>query len=177
MNTVTDLQSLLKFNLPSGHIWLDEQRMLLMHARALGALRKELFETLGLKRARGLLIRLGFASGIRDGQMALKHRRPGSSVEEAFMLGPQLHTLEGMVQVEKLSLEINLPTKHFYGEFVWKNSWEDEAHVADYGQGDEPACWTMIGYASGYTSAFMGRLVLFREMECMSQGDSQCLIV
>lgn len=177
MNTVTDLQSLLKFNYPSGHIWLDEQRMLLMHARALGALRKELFETLGLKRARGLLVRLGFASGVRDGQMALKHRRPGGSVEEAFMLGPQLHTLEGMVQVEKLSLEINLPTKHFYGEFVWKNSWEDEAHIADYGQGDEPACWTMIGYASGYTSAFMGRLTLFREMECMSQGDSQCMII
>jgi len=40
MNTVTDLQSLLKFNLPSGHIWLDEQRMLLMHARALGAYAK-----------------------------------------------------------------------------------------------------------------------------------------
>ena len=27
--------SLLRFNAASGHIWLDEQRMLLLHARAL----------------------------------------------------------------------------------------------------------------------------------------------
>ena len=44
--------SLLRFNAGTGHIWLGEQRMLLLHARALAALRKELFNSLGVERAR-----------------------------------------------------------------------------------------------------------------------------
>ncbi len=53
--------SLLRFNAGTGHIWLDEQRMLLLHARALAALRKELVDSLGVERTRGLLMRMGFA--------------------------------------------------------------------------------------------------------------------
>jgi DNA-binding NtrC family response regulator len=169
--------SLLRFNAGTGHIWLGEQRMLLMHARALAALRKELFDSLGVERARGLLVRMGFASGVNDGELALKKRRAGMATEEAFMLGPKLHTAEGIVAVRKVSMEIDVARGHFVGEFLWDNCWEDEAHIADFGIGEEPACWTQIGYASGYTSAFMGRLVLFKEVECRGQGDAYCRIV
>lgn len=172
-----DPLSLLRFSAASGHIWLDEQRMLLLHARALAALRKELFDSLGVERARGLLVRMGFASGRHDGELAVKQRGGGKSNEEAFLLGPQLHALEGAVSVEKVALEMDLATGHFFGDFLWTNSWEDEANIADFGFGEEPACWTQIGYASGYTSAFMGRLVVFKEMECRSQGDSRCRII
>ena len=48
-----DLLSLLRFNADSGHIWLDEHRMMLLHTRALAELRKELLDSLGVKRARG----------------------------------------------------------------------------------------------------------------------------
>lgn len=174
---VTNPLSLLRFNASTGHIWLDEQRMLLLHARSLGALRKELFDSLGVERTRGLLVRMGFASGRRDGEMSLKQRQAGKSTEEAFMLGPQLHAIEGVVSVEKVQLEINLATGHYLGEFLWENSWEDEANIADFGFGDEPACWTQIGYASGYTSAFMGRFIVYKEVECRSQGDARCRIV
>jgi transcriptional regulator with GAF, ATPase, and Fis domain len=170
--------SLLRFNGETGHIWLGEQRMLLVHARALAALRKELFDSLGVERARGLLVRMGFASGMHDGELAVKRRRDGGvSTEDAFLLGPKLHTAEGIVSVKKVAMEIDLARGHYFGEFLWENCWEDEAHIADFGFGDEPACWTQIGYASGYTSAFMGRLVLFKEVECRAQGDSRCRIV
>jgi DNA-binding NtrC family response regulator len=169
--------SFLQFSTGSGHIWLEEQRMLLLHARALGDLRKELFDSLGVKRARGLLVRMGFASGMRDGELAVKRRRAGMETREAFMLGPQLHGAEGVVKVEPVQLEIDLRQRHFLGEFLWLNSWEDEAHVADFGLGDEPACWSQIGYASGYTSAFMGRLVVYKELECRGQGDANCRIL
>ena len=59
-----ELLSLLRFNAGSGHIWLDEQRMLLLHARAFAELRKELLDSLGVERARGLLVRMGFASAL-----------------------------------------------------------------------------------------------------------------
>ena len=172
-----DLLSRLRFNAGSGHIWLDEHRMLLLHTRALAELRKELLDSLGVQRARGLLIRMGFASGQRDGELAVKERRAGMPVDQAFMLGPQLHTIEGAVLVEKISLELDMATKHFFGEFLWTNSWECEAHIADFGYGEEPQCWQQIGYASGYTSAFVGRLVVFKEIECRSMGDSHCRIV
>ncbi|HET7835164.1 MAG TPA: XylR N-terminal domain-containing protein, partial [Variovorax sp.] len=172
-----ELLSLLRFNAGSGHIWLDEQRMLLLHARAFAELRKELLDSLGVERARGLLVRMGFASGQRDGELAVKERRAGLRTEDAFMLGPRLHSIEGIVSVEMIKLEMDLENKTFFGEFVWENSWECEAHVADFGYGDDPQCWSQIGYASGYTSAFMGRLVVFKEVECTSMGDSRCRIV
>ena len=172
-----DLLSLLRFNADSGHIWLDEHRMMLLHTRALAELRKELLDSLGVKRARGLLIRMGFASGQRDGELAVKERRGGMPVEQAFMLGPQLHSIEGAVLVEKIHVELDMASKHFFGEFLWTNSWECEAHIADFGYGEDPQGWQQIGYASGYTSAFVGRLVAFKEIECRSMGDSQCRIV
>jgi hypothetical protein len=51
----------------------------------------------------------------------------------------------------------------FVGEFTWHHSWEAYAHLQMMGRSDEPVCWLLLGYASGYTSGFMGRLVLFQE--------------
>ncbi|VTU45797.1 sigma-54-dependent Fis family transcriptional regulator [Variovorax sp. PBL-E5] len=175
--TVGELLSLLRFSAGSGHIWLDEQRMLLMHARALAELRKELLDSLGIERARGLLVRMGFVSGQRDGEVAVRERQAGLRAEDAFMLGPRLHSIEGIVSVQKVQLDFDIASKHFYGEFLWENSWECEAHVAEFGCGEDPQCWSQIGYASGYTSAFMGRLIVFKEVECTSMGDSRCRIV
>ncbi|MEJ8857503.1 sigma 54-interacting transcriptional regulator [Variovorax robiniae] len=172
-----ELLSLLRFNAGSGHIWLDEQRMLLLHAQAFRELRRALLDTLGVERARALLVHMGFASGQRDGELAVRERRAGMRTEDAFMLGPRLHSIEGIVHVEKVHLEMDLATQHFYGEFLWENSWECEAHVADFGCGEDPQCWSQIGYASGYTSAFMGRLIVYKETECKSMGDSRCRIV
>ena len=63
---------------------------------------------------------------------------------------------------------------HWYGDFLWPESFEAEAHIARYGIGAIPACWFEIGYASGYTSAFMGRPILYREIECRALGHARC---
>jgi hypothetical protein len=57
------------------------------------------------------------------------------------------------------------------------NSYEAEVHVREYGQTHDSVCWMQIGYASGYTSAFMGRFILFKEVECAATGRNQCRIV
>ena len=44
-------------------------------------------------------------------------------------------------------------------------------------QHNEPVCWTQIGYACGYSSAFMGRPILFKETECVGMGHANCRIV
>jgi Activator of aromatic catabolism len=58
-----DLRRMVHFSAGDGRIWLANQRMLLVHAAALGALRGELMRTIGREQTRRLLLRAGFASG------------------------------------------------------------------------------------------------------------------
>ena len=61
-----EIQSRLKFSPDSGQIWLDSQRMIMVHTAAMSSLRQELIESMGRQRARGVLTRMGYASGVRD---------------------------------------------------------------------------------------------------------------
>jgi hypothetical protein len=173
---IADLAERLHFSPAEGRIWLDDSRMILLRTQAFGALRQELIESLGIESARGLLTRMGYLAGSKDAALVPKVR-PGASQADMFMVGPQLHGLEGVVRVEPVRLEIDSANGHFYCEVIWHDSAEDEAHMAIYGVGAEPACWMQLGYASGYSSAFMGKRILFREVECMSAGASHCRIV
>jgi len=169
-----DLSARLRFCPKDGRIWLDEQRMLLLHLSALAGLRHELVTSLGIPAARGLLTRMGYASGCKDAQLAKRLR--GNTVQ-AFLAGPQLHALEGIVSVETIRAEVDLETGHHYGEFLWHCSSEVDAHFAAFGMSAEPVCWMQIGYATGYTSVFMGQPILYREVECRGAGSPHCRIV
>jgi DNA-binding NtrC family response regulator len=171
-----DLRARVHFCAETGQIWLHEHRMLLVHAEAQATLRKELIDTLGMERARGLLTRMGYASGVRDAELA-RTRAEALSDLEAFMTGPQLHTLEGIVRVTPIKLELDRHAGRYFGEFLWEHSWEGQWHRHHYGIHNEPVCWTQIGYACGYTSAFMGRTILYKEVECTGMGHNNCRIV
>ena len=171
-----DLRELVRFSEKDGTIWLAENRMVLMHTASLGALRKELIGSVGKEHTRRLLTRMGYAAGVRDAELA-KRTRGHQSAVDAFLTGPQLHMLEGVVRVTPTELHMDVEKGEFNGEFLWENSWEQEVHIRDFGQSDEPVCWSQIGYASGYTSAFMGRFILFKEVECVACGHNNCRIV
>ncbi len=171
-----NLRAQVHFCAETGQIWLHEHRMLLIHAEAQALLRKELIDTLGMARARGLLTRMGYESGVRDAELARTGAK-GMSDLDAFMTGPRLHTLEGIVKVSRVKLELERTSGKFYGEFIWENSWEGQWHRHYYGIHSEPVCWTQIGYSCGYTSAFMGRPILYKEVECAGMGDNHCRII
>lgn len=171
-----DLRRLIHFSAEDGCIWLAGQRMVLIHAAALGALRKELMESVGPNQTRRYFTRAGFAAGERAAALA-RRIRGQSTLYDMFVVGPQLHMLEGAVQVTPLRFEADTQTGHFLGEFRWDHSWEAEVHKRDFGLQDEPVCWMLIGYASGYTTAFMGRPILYKEISCVGRGDSHCHIL
>lgn len=173
---INDLASRLHFSPDDGHIWLDSRRMILMHTTAIGDLRRELIDSLGLERARGLLTRTGYSSGASDAELAARVR-PDMKIFDAFSVGPQLHALEGVVRVEPLAFDIDIPGGRFYAEYYWHDSFEDEVHIMNYGIGADPMCWMQIGYASGYSSVFMGRRIIFREVECRATGHQRCRII
>ncbi|TSK06029.1 MAG: sigma-54-dependent Fis family transcriptional regulator [Geobacter sp.] len=170
------IRSLVHFCADTGNIWLHEHRMLLIHAEAQGAMRSELIDTLGMDRARALLMRMGFASGVQDAEVFKRHLE-GVSDQEAFMIGTQLHTLEGIAMVTTLELEVDRAAGKYSGQFMWENSWEGNWHKRHYGLHTDPTCWSQLGYACGYTSTLMGRPILYKEVECVGKGDKHCRTV
>lgn len=174
--TLADLAEQLFFSPGDGRIWLNDQRMIMMRSSTLGSLRRELIGKLGQEQARGLLTRSGYASGVRDAQLV--RDRWGDADPTAMLLaGTTLHALEGMVQVEPVHLDFDFDKGIYGGEFLWHNSYEVEEHVAAFGVGSEPACWSLAGYAIGYVSTLVGKLIIFREVECRAAGCQHCRIV
>jgi two-component system response regulator HydG len=171
-----DITECLFFSPGDGRIWLNDQRMVLMHTSSLGTLRRELIETLGIDRARGLLTRAGYESGARDARL-VRERWPDAELLPVFLAGTRLHALEGVVKVEPVEFEIDPERGHYHGEFLWHHSTEDDEHIHAYGIGTEAACWMQTGYATGYVTGLMGRLVVFRELECRSTGAPLCRVV
>lgn len=149
--------------------------MVLLHTAALNMLRHDLITSVGKEHARRILTRMGYACGMSDAGFAAKIRG-ARTLDDMFLVGPQLHMLEGAARVTPIKLEMDAAAGLFKGVFRWDDSWEAHAHRLNYGLVDEPACWTLLGYASGYTSAFMGKLILFKEVRCSACGHDHCLI-
>ncbi|QOV94472.1 sigma-54-dependent Fis family transcriptional regulator [Novosphingobium sp. ES2-1] len=171
-----DLFNQLHFDHAQGHIWLAGRRMMMIHARAFGLLRHEVIEAVGLDKARGVFTRQGYNSGAMDAEIAAKVR-PDATIEQMFAVGPELHMLEGMVRTDPVSVKVDTATGTFAAEYIWRGSTECEAHLELFGRGAYPAGWSQIGYASGYASVFLGRPILFREVECVAMGHECCRIV
>ncbi len=171
-----DVRRLLRFAPEEGAIWLGDRRMLLMHTASMAALRQDLIQSMGMAQARRVFTRMGYTSGLRDAEFAQKCR-PGRDLRESFLVGPQLHMLEGAARVTPLKMAFDPDSGQYSGEFQWDDSWEAYAHRQDFGLAEEPSCWMLTGYACGYTSAFMGRLILFKEVECSACGHDHCRIV
>lgn len=171
-----NLRSQLRFSSETGEIWLSEHRMLLVHADSHAKLRRELIETLGVGRARGVIMRIGYATGISDYE--LTHiSRDRVTDNENFMAGPLLFTLEGNAKTTIPKLEIDRKAGTFYVEALLENSWESQAYLRHYGESTEGVCWYLQGYSSGYCSAFMGKQILCREVNCFAAGANHCYLV
>ncbi len=173
---ISDLVSRLRFAIKDGRIWLDTQRVVLMHLSTLTTLRRELINTLGLNEARGFLTRMGFASGSRDALLARK-LRPHHCSHDAYLLGPQLRILQGVSNSEPITLEIDIAAGHFYCETVVEESFEADAHLSTFGVSSLASCWLQTGYACGFSSTFMGRAIIHQETECRATGGRICRFV
>lgn len=172
-----DLASQLRFNQKEARIWLHQSPMLLLHAHTFGVLRHELIESLGIKKARALLTRMGYQSGTRDAQMVMDIRE-NSDTESFFRGGPQLHGLEGFVLNEAYKLELDAAKGQFDGDFGWTRSTEAEVHIEQYGNANLfPVCWMQTGYAAGYASMVMGKSIIFKEVECAAMGYEACRVI
>lgn len=170
---IEELAARLRFSFDDAQIWLDEERMLLTHSSSLGSLRRELIETLGCDRARGVLTRMGFASGQRDAELVLR-RYPGAEDLELLRKGMLLRSLEGIMKVVPTKVELDIAHHRYYVEARWLHSIEGHVHDRDFGSRDGPVCWVESGHSTGFVTRILGRFVLHKEVQCEPDG---CLVV
>ena len=165
-----DLKELLEVDAGGGLIRFAGQRALLFDAVAQGLLRKELIDTFGVRVARGLLSRFGYAHGQRLAE-ALRTQFKWDSDEDWLRAGSRIYALQGLFLLE--------PGSHFSFDQdggSWRVSYEAEQHLLHLGRADYPVCWTLCGLASGYLSRAAGRELFAVEDRCMAKGDSACHI-
>jgi two-component system, NtrC family, response regulator HydG len=174
--TLRDLTECLYFSPGDGRIWMNNRRMVLLHNAALGSLRRELIDALGVDRVRGIFTRTGYVSGVRDAEL-VREQWPNAEPISALTAGTRLHALEGMVKVEPLAIAYDAHSGSYSGEFLWHNSSEADEHLAAYGLATEPVCWMQLGYAIGYVTTLIGKLIVFRETECRAMGFPVCRLI
>ena len=169
-----DIHELLHFVPEGGRITFAGERVLLLDAVALGLLRKELIETLGATAARAVLTRFGYAHGWRVAE-TLRKGFPWDSEDDWRAAGARLHTIQGLVRAEvtRASLSPAAPGE----EGIWHDSYEAEQHLLHLGQAEEPVCWTLTGFASGYMSCVYGKEIIAIEDRCRGRGDAVCRAV
>lgn len=150
-------------------------QVLRLRPKALGALRRDLIHALGTERAKGFLLRFGWALGHEDAT-ALR-AEPGLTDLDWIQAGPRLHGESRMAAVQTDLLRIDRQRVEFRMEGRWEGSYEAREHLRHFGPAQDPVCWTLVGYAGGFATAVMGRRVLFREMACVARGDDSCRFV
>src|SRR5215467_14148573 len=118
-----DIHELLHFFPEGGIITFAGERVLLLDAFALGLLRKELIDMLGITVARSVLTRFGYAHGWRVAE-TLRKGFPWDNEDEWREAGARLHTIQGLVRAE---------ITHAWGggaparaEAIWHDSYEAE---------------------------------------------------
>ena len=168
-----DLRELLSLEPKGGTIRFAGQRALIVDAAALGLLRKELIEGMGLTAARVLLVRFGYAQGWRTAE-SLRRELPWDDLADWRQAAGRLHALRGLVRLEPV-----LPGEGeaALAEALLLDSYEAEQHLLHLGRSAGPVCFTLTGFAAGYLSHANGRPVLAREECCVARGDPVCRMV
>jgi two-component system response regulator HydG len=165
-----DLKELLEVDAEGGLVRFAGQRALIFDAVAQGLLRKELIDSFGVRVARGLLSRFGYAHGQRMAE-AMRTQFKWDSNKDWRRAGSRIYALQGLFMLE--------PGSTFCFDVdggTWRVSYEAEQHLLHMGQADYPVCWTLCGLASGYLSCAMGSEVYAIEDRCMGKGDPACHI-
>jgi DNA-binding NtrC family response regulator len=178
MSSDHDLQlpDLLEFRRSEGQIRLQDDRVLVINAEAIGSLRHEILVSVGLEAGRRMLFRFGFTNGYRDA-VSLRAGFSWSDPMDGVRMGAMLHGIEGAVHADPVRLTLDRASNQFEAEALWRHSYEAEQHLRHCGPAAEPACWTLCGYASGFVSACLGREVYFRETDCAAVSGSHCVVV
>ena len=148
-------------------------RLVIFDANAIGFLRHKLIAAAGRERARQLFLELGYQHGYAD-FLQMKINYDFDTEMDLLAAGPVIHTWEGIVQATPKEIRFDRGSGDFYFSGVWTNSYEGEQHLMFGEAANEPVCWSLMGYASGWCTAFFQAPLIAIEPVCIGKGDSHC---
>lgn len=165
----------LKFDPSTGITSFQDTRLIILDANAMGLLRQTLLTSLGMEKTRDIFLKFGFENGYSDFlQMKEAYGSLFDSEMDLLASGPVIHTWEGIVHAAPIDIKYDRPTGKFFFTGTWTNSYEAQQHLSFNHTEKEPVCWTLMGYASGWCTAFFSKPVLAIEPVCMGKGDNHC---
>jgi DNA-binding NtrC family response regulator len=174
--TLRELLRQLVFSPSSGSIRLNKERLILQRASQTSRLRDQLVERYGRDDAFVALTRLGFWSGAEDADFVRKSW-PGLDPGDVFTAGTRLHMLCGCLRLKTVHNDFDFRKGKFSGEFLWYGSAEAAEYRRRHGASAEAVCWSQVGYASGYATCCLGRLIVYKELECLGMEHDCCRVM
>ena len=121
------LAELVDFRPDQGIMRLHEQRVVLLSAAAMGLLRKELIDTLGVETARRVFLRFGFADGyhdavsLRDRQIRLGYHR--GICRSGVVSGNRIERRDGQRRGRRHKIEFTNASR-VYGQGIYRVIWD-----------------------------------------------------
>lgn len=174
-STDFNLPQELNFNFDSGVHSFRDTRLIMVDSNALGLLRQQVIERLGMEQARNLYLRFGYQQGFAD-FMNVKSSYQFESELELLRFGPFVQTWEGVVKAIPDEVRYDRSSGDFYFSATCLNCYEAEQHLSFNDKALEAVCWSMAGYASGWCSGFFGTKVIAIEHSCVGKGDECCAV-
>ncbi|MCB1176781.1 MAG: XylR N-terminal domain-containing protein [Leptospiraceae bacterium] len=168
-----NLQEILKFNPSEGKLLLSDNRMLLFSQHSLASLQKLLVFHFGFEYTRALFSQFGHRCGSDDYKSIAESGEWDSEIDKVAS-GPVTHMWEGIVHVEPTRLEFDKETGSFHMTGIWRNSYEAENYLNNFGKSNFAVCSSLTGYASGWASKFMEKELIAIERTCVAKGDPYC---
>ena len=171
--TEFDLSKDLVLNFEEGIATFRNNRLVILDASSLGLLRHNLMQELGPAKAREFFLRLGFSHGVADFSQ-MKKKYTFDTEMDLLASGPVIHSWEGLVSARPSEIRFDRQTGDFYFTGTWLNSYEAEQYLSFNEPSTEPVCWSLMGYASGWSTAFFGSPLIAIEPQCCGKGDANC---
>jgi sugar diacid utilization regulator len=163
-----DIEKIISIVQNNRKIERDSKRFVSIPRTAMGTLRQDLINTLGVDRTKGFLMRYGWNCGASDANEV--KQKKWNSPRDLVLEGTRMCTMRGYGLIEPLKVSLDLKNS----EGICKNSYEAEEHIKYFGYSDSFVCHTLIGYASGYLSTITGEKIIAKEAQCSGRGDEHC---
>jgi purine catabolism regulator len=163
----------LQFKPEKGRVLFRDQRMVIMSADSFGTLLKEIVDIGGVNMARVFMRRFGETAG-RDDARTIKETLAPDTDMDWLALGPAIHSWEGIVRAVPEQIELDRAAGKFYMKGLWEDSFFAEQYLKHFKKSNDPVCWLLTGYATGYASEFFGMKLVARETSCRGKGDDVC---
>jgi predicted hydrocarbon binding protein len=148
---------------------------IIFSSEGFGLLRKTLYENIGEKRAKILLLQFGYKLGR---EKALELKQYYSDKKELIRWAPLTHINLGHVSKVETNGSSILNEN---GEIIfidsigkWFDSFEADLHTHYHGESNTCACHTLSGYASGYLSEIYEIDIYVVEQSCKAMGYPHC---